>query len=539
MKMTSRVLRLGKAFAACAMLSVSAAVSAQNPYLPLWEHIPDGEPYVFEDPDRPGHQRVYVFGSHDTSGNVYWGSDQVVWSAPVENLNDWRYDGVIFRSTTDRDGRPLNSDGSGDILYAPDIVEVKDKEGRKTYYFYPNTQAAERAGMVAKSDRPDGPFEVCNWSETDPTVTTGILRFDPAVFVDDDGKLYGYWGFGTSWGAELDPATMCTVKPGTQAVEGLISGFQEDGDFRFYEASSIRKVKDKYILIYSRVTKDGEFGLHASNNTLAYAYRDNPLGPFTYGGTIIDGRSRGKDENGHAIPTGYPNGNTHGSICEIDGKWWVFYHRHTGTNEYARQPMVAPVDVKVEEGKGGKVYISEGEYTSEGFSTGGLDPRAKTPAGIACHFVGPEIATETFPNFNFSGPYIKSTYFDPESYEGPFNQKIPFNPIVNNTSGSTVGYKYFDFSKLDTRRPVEFVCHIVPEGTDGKVTILLGSPYKSQGAKEIGSFDVKTDMPRELTEIRTGVKGLTGATGKQALYFLFESPMAGKSICEFHDFRFI
>ena len=172
-------------------------------------------------------------------------------------------------------------------------------------------------------------------------------------------------------------------------------------------------------------------------------------------------------------------------------------------------------------------------------STGGLDPRAKTPAGIACHFVGPEIATETFPNFNFSGPYIKSTYFDPESYEGPFNQKIPLNPIVNNTSGSTVGYKYFDFSKLDTRRPVEFVCHIVPEGTDGKVTILLGSPYKSQGAKEIGSFDVKTDMPRELTEIRTGVKGLTGATGKQALYFLFESPMAGKSICEFHDFRFI
>lgn len=76
--MTSRVLMLGKAFAACAVLSVSAAVSAQNPYLPLWEHIPDGEPYVFEDPDRPGHQRLYIFGSHDTSGNVYCGTDQVV-----------------------------------------------------------------------------------------------------------------------------------------------------------------------------------------------------------------------------------------------------------------------------------------------------------------------------------------------------------------------------------------------------------------------------------------------------------------------------
>ncbi|MBD9094412.1 MAG: hypothetical protein EGQ20_18065, partial [Bacteroides oleiciplenus] len=26
---------------------------AGNPYLPLWEHLPDGEPRVFEDPDNP------------------------------------------------------------------------------------------------------------------------------------------------------------------------------------------------------------------------------------------------------------------------------------------------------------------------------------------------------------------------------------------------------------------------------------------------------------------------------------------------------
>ena len=58
--MASCVLKLGRAFATCAMLSVSVAVSAQNPYLPLWEHIPDSEPYVFEDPDRSGHQRVYI-----------------------------------------------------------------------------------------------------------------------------------------------------------------------------------------------------------------------------------------------------------------------------------------------------------------------------------------------------------------------------------------------------------------------------------------------------------------------------------------------
>ena len=41
-------------------------MSAQNPYLPMWEYIPDGEPYVFADPDNPGKKRVYIYGSHDT-----------------------------------------------------------------------------------------------------------------------------------------------------------------------------------------------------------------------------------------------------------------------------------------------------------------------------------------------------------------------------------------------------------------------------------------------------------------------------------------
>lgn len=33
-----------------------------NPYLPLWEYIPDGEPRVFGD-------RVYIYGSHDRAGS--------------------------------------------------------------------------------------------------------------------------------------------------------------------------------------------------------------------------------------------------------------------------------------------------------------------------------------------------------------------------------------------------------------------------------------------------------------------------------------
>ena len=360
-----------------------------NPFLPLWEHIPDGEPYVFEDPDNPGKYRVYLYGSHDDLIDAYCGRDQVVWSASVDSLNNWRYDGEILVVDKNRDGEPLDSAGTADVLFAPDVTMVVDGNGKKTYYLFPNDQAGGRNGLIAKSDRPDGPFEVCNWSKDNPNETDGVLRFDPAVFVDDDGRIYGYWGFERSYAAELDPATMATVKPGTKIVEDMISGRYQEGDFRFFEASSIRKIKDKYVFIYSRFTKEGEYGLPLSNYTLAYAYSDNPLGPWTYGGTIIDGRAREVNEQGDTIASATVDGNTHGSICEINGKWWVFYHRQTGTDEYARQAMVAPIEVKVEEGKGGKVTISEGEYTSEGFSTEGLNPLERHSAGIACWYTGP------------------------------------------------------------------------------------------------------------------------------------------------------
>ena len=145
-----------------------------NPYLPLWEYIPDGEPYVFEDPDNPGKLRLYVYGSHDTLKTEYCGKDLVVWSAPVEDLTDWRLDGVIFESVVN---------GSADTLYAPDVCLV-EKDGKKTYYLYPNNQSWGRNSMVASSDRPDGPFTPVNFVEGSTTQTFGPLGFDPAVFVD-------------------------------------------------------------------------------------------------------------------------------------------------------------------------------------------------------------------------------------------------------------------------------------------------------------------------------------------------------------------
>ncbi len=506
-----------------------------NPYLPLWEHIPDGEPYVFEDPDQPGKQRVYIYGSHDDLKTNYCGRDQVVWSAAVEDLNHWRFDGTILK--VDKNGKGEKQD-SADVLYAPDVTMVKGADGKPTYYLYPNNQVGGRNGMVAKSSRPNGPFEVCNWSKEDPNVTDGILQFDPAVFVDDDGRVYGYWGFQRSYAAELDPTTMATVKPGTKVVEDMVSSREQEGIFRFFEASSIRKIKDKYVFIYSRWTKNGEFGLPDTNYTLAYAYSDKPLGPWTYGGTIIDGRGREINEQGDTIASANVSGNTHGSICEINGQWYVFYHRQSGLNEFARQAMVAPITVKVEESEGGKVEISEGEYNSEGFSLEGLDPLERHSAGIACWYTGPKVAEHQWPNNKFYGSYVAVSYGTDDKMEAPYDLRNNSNDVVNNTAGSIVGYKYFNFTATKGRGDVKLLLRLTPAGVDGTITIMADRPWTSQGGQVLGTIELKADMPQESTELEAVLPTLSELTGKHALFLTFASDTQEKSLCTLHDFVF-
>ena len=515
----------------------STSVTIGNPYLPLWEHIPDGEPYVFEDPDNPGKQRVYIYGSHDIERTMYCGRDQVVWSAPVDNLQDWRYDGVIFRIDKNRDGKPFNEEGLFDVLYAPDVCLVVNPDGTKTYYLYPNDMGWKRNSLVAKSSRPDGPFEACNWSKDNPNETEGIMGFDPGVLVDDDGRVYGYWGFSQSFGAELDPATMATLKPGTEVMVDMVSNLHQDGIFRFFEASSIRKIEDKYVFIFSRWTANGEFGLPDTNYTLAYAYSDNPLGPWTFGGTLIDARGRETGENGETIVSATPTGNTHGSICQIGGQWYVFYHRQTGRNEFARQAMVSPITVDVEEGPGGKVVISEGEYTSEGFAQEGLNPLERHPAAIACWYTGPKPWRQHGDDM-FSGSYIEPGYGTEDRFDAPWDLRNNMNRVVNNTDGSIVGYKYFNFSKTHGMKKLQLLLQLVPEGIDGTVTVWADRPWASQGGIPVCSFNLFADMPQVSTEVRIDVPAIARMQGKHALYLTFSSEEKGKSLCALESLVF-
>ena len=547
--MKTKTLKLVAA-SCCAVMTLSCSQQAEtakqelitvgNPFLPLWEHIPDGEPYVFEDPDQPGKYRVYLYGSHDNLVSEYCGRDQVVWSAPVEDLSHWRYDGIIFSVNKNANGDFFTPDSVADVLYAPDVTLVTAADGTKTYYLYPNDQNGGRNGLIAKSNRPDGPFEVCNWSKDNPNETDGVLRFDPAVFVDDDGRIYGYWGFERLYAAELDPATMATVKPGTEIVEDMVSGRNQPGIFSFFEASSIRKIKDKYVFIYSRFTKNGEYGLPVSNYTLAYAYSDKPLGPWTYGGTIIDGRAREINEQGDTIASATVDGNTHGSICEINGRWYVFYHRQTGTDEYARQAMVAPIEVKVEEGEGGKVEISEGEYTSEGFALEGLNPLERHSAGIACWYTGPKAAIHEWPNNKFFGSFVQATRFNGEPFtENSYDLSHNSNPVVNNTDGSIVGYKYFNFTATHGKKDVQLLLTVIPEGIDGSIEVMVDRPWVSQGGISLGKIELKADLPANTpTELTVPLPALSELTGKHALFFVFSSEVKEQSLCSLENFMF-
>ena len=546
--MKNKALKIASAAVCCTMMAASCTQPAEiakptlktvgNPFLPMWEHIPDGEPYVFEDPDQPGKQRVYIYGSHDSRITDYCGRELVVWSAPVEDLSQWRYDGEILKVDRNAKGEPFDTAQTADVLFAPDVALKTDADGKKTYYLYPNDQNGGRNGLIAKSDRPNGPFEVCNWSKDDPNVSDGVLAFDPAVFVDDDGRVYGYWGFEQSNGAELDPTTMATVKPGTEIVKDMVSGKNQPGKFRFFEASSIRKIKDKYVFIYSRWTENGEFGLPDTNYTLAYAYSDKPLGPWTYGGTIIDGRGREVNEEGKTIATGTVSGNTHGSICEINGKWYVFYHRQTGLNEFARQAMVAPIDVEVEEGPGGKVKISEGEYNSEGFATDGLDPLERHSAGIACWYTGPKVAEHEWPNNVFYGSYVASSYGTDDKFDAPYDLRNNTNQVVNNTDGSIVGYKYFNFTSTQGKQDIKLLLRLIPEGIDGTISVMADRPWASQEGKLLGTLNLKADMPKESTELSIDLPALSELTGKHAIYFVFSSDTKEKSLCTLEDFAF-
>jgi len=331
--MTRRFVRLASGAAAAMLLPLmgcggpdagnnTAQANAQDAarYLsqPLVSEIYTADPsaHVFNG-------RVYIYGSHDIDGPT-----------PEDDL------GAHFEM---RDYRVLSMDAiGGPVTVHPVGLDVKDvpwakqqmwapdaayKNGR--YYLYfpaKDAQGVFRIG-VATSDKPEGPFKA------EPQPIKGSYSIDPAVFTDDDGQSYIY--FGGIWGGQLQrwangaytadgsktdlgkddqPALM----PRVARLSGDMLQFAEtprdalivdeagkpllggDHDRRFFEASWLHKYKGKYYFSYST----------GNTHYIVYAIGDSPYGPFTYTGRVlepVDGWT------------------THHSIVEWNGRWWLFY----------------------------------------------------------------------------------------------------------------------------------------------------------------------------------------------------------------------
>ena len=547
----------------CALASVFIA-NAQNPYLPLWEHLPDGEPRVFEDPDNPGKQRAYIIGSHDITYTGYCGNDIRMWSAPVEDLSQWRDEGPIFTHFVD---------GQWDTMFAPDLVEVKDrKTGKKTYYLYPHSRGWRRVAMVCKSDRPDGPFTPVNLTEDGRQCLPGsMIDFDPSVFIEyvtdkkdpdyDKGfRAYVFYGFQRSTAFELDQNNMYAIRPGTKVHDYFIPASsrygevrdpkgteypalykgQNPGDFNFFEASSIRQVGNKYVMVFSGYSGP-DYGLGSTNSALRYAFGDSPLGPWRSGGVLVDSRGVVPNADGTRLITTNAAHNTHGSIEEINGQWYVFYHRPPRGFGNARQAMVAPVKITWDKKKvadGGTVKItaydpysknnewtaaaSDGteytgaEVTSEGFHIFGLPPYGYYSAGIACYMSG----------YNWM-----------QDNHDIWDNSMDLAGITN---GGVVGFKYFGieglkkdskgvkaFSGISKGDGATLNLRLTPGGMGAfKIKVMLDGPYANDTwkGKEIGIISVAADAPRRPTNFSVSVPSIEGLKGKHAIYLVAEGP---------------
>ena len=416
---------------------------AFNPYLPEWEHIPDGEPRVFGD-------RVYIYGSHDEDGgDEFCLLDYVCWSAPVDDLGNWRYEGVIYR----KEQEPLQQDstipgipnriaeGLPHLIFAPDAVQGKD--GR--YYLYYSMDFSNIIS-VAVCDTPAGQYEfLAHVKRADGTLPEGIRWFDPAVLCDEAG-VYLYMGSAPEvrfpemgddpilggMGVRLADDMHTIIGEPFLCANGIetCKGTSYE-QHPFFEASSMRHYGEWFYHIYSSLQE----------HELCYGMSKSPEGPFTYCGVLVSNIDVGR--NGNKQPQNHC-GNNHGSIAKIGEKYYIFWHRHTHGGQFSRQGCA---DELVMNADG---TFSQAEITSCGLNNGPLPTQQTYAATIACCLLGPQAnGVQPLPLCPNNTEENTIPY-----HMGKCDTNMQddyFTWIENLRPGAVFGYKYLDFSAPCTR----------------------------------------------------------------------------------------
>lgn len=474
-----------------------------NPFLPLNTYIPDGEPHVFGD-------RVYLYGSHDAEGGEnFCLLDYECWSAPVNDLSDWRCEGTIYRA----EQCPHYSKEKQD-LYAPDVARGND--GR--YYLYYDLSGRGDHGFdgpisVAVCDTPAGKYEYygdVHYADGHPLQR--FIPFDPAV-LNDNGKIYlTYgWGLGMDTHSPLMRITMprvmsrifnkslqeiraeepqsilganivelcddmVTVKSEPTRILPARNNAPKGSELRehsFYEAASLRKFGELYYFIYSS---------HV-NHELCYATSRYPDRDYTYRGVIISNGDigfHGRSAKDRACATG----TNHGSIEYINGQYYIFYHRLTHNTAFSRQGCAEPIQIEPDG------TIQQVEMTSCGLNGEALKPEGTYPAAICCNLT------------NGHMPHLNNVTKSKPAPNVNHEKGVQFVKSIED--GTVLGYKYFEF-KGKTRMSIT---------------------YRGEG----GKLFIMTDLNQPLAKVTLTAsddwckteKVLFDANGKLPLYFKYE-----------------
>ena len=396
---------------------------AQNPICPPGLNIADPTTRVWKD------GKLYLYGSRDESLNYYGSYDH--WVLSTSDLLNWEFTPNAFASKGPFDQVPFNDD----MLYAPDCMY---KNGMYYLYF------CQPGGLegVATSTSPTGPF-------TNPKelYLKKKNQIDPAVFIDDDGQAYYTWGQFQAKIAKLKP-NMTEIDT-TSIVENVIT----EKEHFFHEGNYMVKRNGIYYMVYADMSRKG------MPTCIGYATSKSPMGPYKYGGVIID--NDGCDPN---------NWNNHGSIVEFKGQWYVFYHRTTHGVVNARKACIEPIYFN-EDGS-----INEVEMTSQGAGKP-LDAFSKIEAERACLLHG-QVRIES---------YI-------------WDQTNPLNPDNNNQLGQIKNndravYKYINFG--DGATSVQM--RVAPGSKPGKIIIRMDNSWEAP----VGTLDVPGGGDGQTWELLT------------------------------------
>ncbi len=238
--------------------------------------------------------RVYLYTSHDeqvVGGTDYRMYDYRLWSSA--DMVNWQNHGTVLRYSDIPWAREGTDTGNA---YACHVTYRADANGNPKFYFYSTLEGGNEPDWgfsvgVAVGDSPEGPFvdprgmPMILLTDTEAHASHTWRNIDPAVFVDDDGQAYLYWGNGNLYWVELEDDMIHLKGEGyTTAADGTM----QNRDFSnvelhvvdvpdYEEAPYLSKHGDLYYLVYASGFPE----------SIAYATSTSPRGPWEYRGVIM------------------------------------------------------------------------------------------------------------------------------------------------------------------------------------------------------------------------------------------------------------